>query len=112
MIRSGQSIENPVTGEVLIFHKTSRETDGEYVLVETFLRPGATVAAAHSHPYQSESFHVLEGRVGMKVGGEKVELGPGEGVTVLPRTAPSSGTQATPRRALPARCGPPVSSSS
>jgi quercetin dioxygenase-like cupin family protein len=87
MIRSGQSIENPVTGEVLIFHKTSRETDGEYVLVETFLRPGATVAAAHSHPYQSESFHVLEGRVGMKVGGEKVELGPGEGVTVLPRTA-------------------------
>ncbi|MFL5918935.1 MAG: cupin domain-containing protein [Gaiellaceae bacterium] len=87
MIRSGQSIENPVTGEVLIFHKTSRETDGEYVLVETILRPGATVAAAHSHPYQSESFHVLEGRVGMKVGGEKVELGPGESVTVLPRTA-------------------------
>ena len=87
MIRTGQSIENPVTGEVLIFHKTSQDTGGEFVLVETILRPGATVAAAHSHPYQSESFNVLEGRVGMKVGREQLELGPGDGVTVLPRTA-------------------------
>jgi quercetin dioxygenase-like cupin family protein len=87
MIRTGQTIENPVTGEVLIFRKTSRDTGGELVLVETILRPGATVAAAHSHPYQSESFQVLEGRVGFQVGREKVELGSGEGVTVLPRTA-------------------------
>jgi quercetin dioxygenase-like cupin family protein len=87
MIRTGQTIENPVTGEVLIFHRTSRDTGGESVLVETILRPGATVAAAHSHPYQSESFQVLEGRVGFKVGRDTVELGPGEAVTVLPRTA-------------------------
>jgi quercetin dioxygenase-like cupin family protein len=87
MIRTGQKIENPVTGEVLIFHKTSRDTGGEYVLVETVLRPGASVAAAHSHPYQSESFHVLDGRIGMKIGRRKVELETGAGVTVLPRTA-------------------------
>jgi quercetin dioxygenase-like cupin family protein len=76
-----------VTGEILVFHETSRDTGGEYVLVETILRPGATVAAAHSHPYQAETFRVLEGRVGFKVGGKKVELAPGDGVTVLPRTA-------------------------
>jgi quercetin dioxygenase-like cupin family protein len=87
MIRTGQKIENPVTGEELIFHKTSRDTGGEYVLVETILRPDAFVAAAHSHPYQSESFEVLEGTIGFKVGRQKVELGPGESVTVLPRTA-------------------------
>ena len=87
MIRTGQTIENPVTGEVLIFRATAGDTDGEYVLVETILRPGATVAAAHSHPYQSESFQVLEGKVGFKVGRKKVELGPGDGVTVLPLTA-------------------------
>jgi quercetin dioxygenase-like cupin family protein len=67
MIRTGQKIENPVTGE-LIFHTTSRDTGGEYVLVETILRPDAFVAAAHSHPYQSESFAVLEGTVGFEVG--------------------------------------------
>ena len=87
MIRSGQTIENPVTGEVLIFHKTSRDTGGDYVLVEAVLQPGAAVAAAHSHPYQSESFHVVEGTVGMKVGREKLELEAGDSVTVLPRTA-------------------------
>jgi mannose-6-phosphate isomerase-like protein (cupin superfamily) len=87
MIRTGQTIENPVTGEVLVFRRTSRDTGGDHVLVETILRPGATVAAAHSHPYQSESFQVLEGRVAFKVGRRKVELGSGEGVTVLPRTA-------------------------
>ena len=50
MIRTGQTIENPVTGEVLIFRKTARDTGGEYVLVETVLRPGATVAAAPLAP--------------------------------------------------------------
>jgi hypothetical protein len=53
MIRTGQTIENPVTGERLIFHQTSRGTDGEYVLVEAILQPNAVVASAHVHPYQS-----------------------------------------------------------
>jgi quercetin dioxygenase-like cupin family protein len=87
VIRTGQTIENPVTGEQLIFRKTSRDTNGEYVEVETILRPGATVAAAHVHPYQSERFEVLAGRVGMKVGRKRIEAGPGEVVTVEPGTA-------------------------
>jgi quercetin dioxygenase-like cupin family protein len=77
MIRSGQTIENPVTGEVLVFHKTSRDTDGEYVLVETILRPGATVAAAHSHPYQSETFHVLEAASASRSAARRSSFGPG-----------------------------------
>ena len=48
MIRSGDRLENPVTGEVLIFRRTSADTDGESVLVETIVRPGGFVAAAHS----------------------------------------------------------------
>jgi quercetin dioxygenase-like cupin family protein len=82
MIRTGQTIENPVTGERLIFHKTSRDTDGEYVKVETILQPGAIVAAAHVHPYQTERLEVLAGRVGMKVGRKRVEACPGDVVTV------------------------------
>ena len=82
MIRSGQTIENPVTGESLTFHRTARDTGGAYVLVETVLQPGANVAAAHVHPYQAERFQVLAGTVGMKVGGKKIEVGPGEVVAV------------------------------
>ena len=87
MIRTGQTIENPVTGERLTFHKTSRDTNGEYVLVEAVLLPGAIVAAAHVHPYQSERFEVLEGTLGLKTGRKKIGAGPGEVVTVEPGVA-------------------------
>jgi mannose-6-phosphate isomerase-like protein (cupin superfamily) len=86
MIRPGQTIENSLTGEVLTFHKTARDTGGEYVLVETLLPPGATGAAAHSHPHQSESYYVLDGRLGIEIGHEKLQFGAGDGVTLLPRT--------------------------
>src|SRR4029079_19200791 len=35
MIRKGDKLENPVTGEVLIFHLTSKETDSEDVMLHT-----------------------------------------------------------------------------
>ncbi len=37
MIRPGERLENPVTGEVLIFHETAAETGGEIVRVETIV---------------------------------------------------------------------------
>jgi quercetin dioxygenase-like cupin family protein len=89
MIRKGDRLENPVTGEILIFHRTSRETDGEAVLVETIVRPDGFVAAAHLHPHQTERFEVLEGRLGLFIDGEEVLAGPGDVVTVEPGSAHS-----------------------
>jgi quercetin dioxygenase-like cupin family protein len=86
MIHKGDRLENPVTGEVLIFHRTSQETGGESVLVETIVRPGGFVAAAHVHPHQSERFEVLEGEVGLRIGDEELLAGPGEVATVTPGT--------------------------
>jgi hypothetical protein len=62
MIRAGDTIENPVTGERATFLKTSAETGGELVLIETTVAPDGFVAAEHIHPYQSERFEVLSGR--------------------------------------------------
>ena len=87
MIRTGQTVDNPLTGERLTFLETSRDTNGAYVVVETLLQPGARVAAAHVHPYQTERFEVLEGTVGMKVGRKKIEARPGEVVIVEPGVA-------------------------
>jgi len=78
MIRAGDSIVNPVTGERLVFELTSHDTGGEYTLFDTFVEPGGSVAAAHVHPYQTELFTVIEGRLGVKRGREKLELGPGQ----------------------------------
>ena len=82
MIRAGDTIENPVTGERIVFRKTSRETNGEAVVVECFVKPNGCVAATHVHPAQDERFQVLKGRIGFKLEKTEVELGAGERVTV------------------------------
>ena len=82
MIRAGDVIENPVTGERIVFHKTSRETNGQAVVIETFVQPDGFVAAAHVHPNQEERFEVLGGSVGFRVGREKIVGGPGHRLTV------------------------------
>ena len=78
MIRAGDSIVNPVTGERLVFELTSHDTDGEYTLFDTYVEPGGVVASPHVHPYQTEFFTVVKGTLGVKRGREKLELGPGE----------------------------------
>ena len=82
MIHAGDTIENPVTGERLVFRKTSRETGGQAVVIETFVQPNGFVAAAHVHPSQEERFEVLRGSVGFKIGRKKIVAGPGRRITV------------------------------
>ena len=86
MIHTGDALENPVTGETLLFHQTSADTDGELVEVETIVRPGGFVPAAHVHPYQSERFEVLKGIVGLRLGAETVTARPGDVMIVAPGT--------------------------
>src|SRR3954467_476825 len=82
MFHAGDQIENPVTGELLVFHETSAETNGERVVFETIVQPGGFVAAAHGHPFQTERFEVLAGTPGVRRGKEQVELRAGETVVV------------------------------
>ena len=82
MIHAGDTIENPVTGERLVFRKTSRETGGQAVVIETYVQPNGFVAAAHVHPSQEERFEVLRGSVGFKIGRKKLVAGPGQRITV------------------------------
>jgi quercetin dioxygenase-like cupin family protein len=86
MIRPGDRLENPVTGEVLVFHRTSEETNGESVLVETIVRANGFVAAAHVHPFQTERFEVLEGVLGLRVGEKELVARPGDVALVSPGT--------------------------
>jgi quercetin dioxygenase-like cupin family protein len=82
MIHAGDTIHNPVTGERIVFRQTSQETNGEAVVIETFVQPNGFVAAAHVHPGQEERFEILRGSVGFKVGGKKLVAGPGQRLTV------------------------------
>ena len=84
MIRTGDSIENPVTGERLVFKKTSAETNGESVLFECFVKPSGFVAAAHVHPFQQERFQIIEGSVTFKLNGQELPTVPGDCILVPP----------------------------
>jgi quercetin dioxygenase-like cupin family protein len=87
MIRTGDTIENPVTGERITFLATSADTAGEAVVIETVVQPDGFVAAGHVHPFQSERFAVETGTLGLEVGRETMILGPGEVATVEAGTA-------------------------
>jgi quercetin dioxygenase-like cupin family protein len=87
MIRTGDTIHNPITGERITFLATSQDTDGEAVVIETVVQPDGFVAAAHVHPFQSERFAVATGTLGLKVGRERRTLERGDVAVVEPGTA-------------------------
>jgi quercetin dioxygenase-like cupin family protein len=78
MIHTGDTIENPITGERVTFLATSADTDGEAVVIATVVQPHGFVAAAHVHPAQSERFAVQAGTLGLKLGRKKITLEAGE----------------------------------
>jgi quercetin dioxygenase-like cupin family protein len=82
MIHAGDTLENPITGERLVFKKTSAETNGEYVLFECFVKPSGFVAAAHVHPFQEERFQVLDGTVMFRIDGQEIAAEPGDAILV------------------------------
>ena len=87
MITTGQALTNPVTGETLVFRTTSADTNGERVVVETFVEPNGAVAAAHMHPAQEELFEVLGGELEFRVGTQTIVAKPGDRVLVPAETA-------------------------
>jgi len=82
MITTGQTLRNRVTGETLVFRATSADTNGERVVVETFVERGGAVAAAHVHPTQEERFEVLAGEVEFRLGKRTLVAKPGDRVLV------------------------------
>ncbi len=82
MVDVGDSFSNPVTRERFVFRATSASTGGAYCEFGLHLGGGATLAAAHSHPGQIESFALLSGDLAMTVGRERRSVTAGEEVVV------------------------------
>ena len=87
MIQAGQTVENPVTRERMTFIATAADTGGEATIFELTGRPDCEVAMAHVHPHQSERFEVIEGIVEVRLGREKILVGPGDVVDIAPGIA-------------------------
>ena len=77
-------IHNPATGERVHWLLTSAESDGRLVRAEWWTLPGGGVVFQHIHVESEERFEILSGRMAADVGGRRIELGPGERVSLPP----------------------------
>ena len=79
-------MENPVTGQRLVFVRTTMETSGELLEMESHYRPQGRPPALHYHPAQRERFEVLHGTLRVSLDGEERDLSPGEVLVIEPGT--------------------------
>ena len=86
MARAGDVLENPATGERLVFLQTGAETNGELLEYELTFVPSGFAVRDHLHPRQEERHEVLDGSLGIVVAGRDRRLGAGDVETVPPQT--------------------------
>jgi quercetin dioxygenase-like cupin family protein len=87
MAKSGEVLENPVTGQRIIFRRTSGDTKGELLEVESvYTKPSPSRPPAHYHRAQEEIFHVLAGELHAAIGGKRRTLKAGETLVVVEGT--------------------------
>jgi quercetin dioxygenase-like cupin family protein len=88
---AGDQIENPITGERVVFRRTATETDGELLEFDWYLTQYYR-SPPHVHPAMEERFEVVTGRAYLQIVDEERKLAAGEVVTVPPGTPHSGGS--------------------
>jgi mannose-6-phosphate isomerase-like protein (cupin superfamily) len=78
----GQVLDNPVTGERIVFHQTAADTNGALLRFELTVAPDGHVPGPHVHPSQEERFEISAGAMKFRRGFEKVVAGRGDTVVV------------------------------
>jgi quercetin dioxygenase-like cupin family protein len=84
MIKTGNVIENPITGERIEFLQTAEDTGGTLLQLMLTVKPGGFVAAPHIHPKQEERFMVKSGTIRLQVDEEEQLLSAGQEGRVPP----------------------------
>ena len=63
-------ISNPKTGQTIKFLKTASDTGGQFLEMESTLKPGSEEPPLHYHPFQEENFSIISGDLTVKLNGE------------------------------------------
>jgi quercetin dioxygenase-like cupin family protein len=80
------TIEDPATGQRIVFLRTGETTAGELLECDLFVAPGGFVPL-HMHPRQEEQFEAIAGCLEFRLGFRRRLVSAGETVVVRPRTA-------------------------
>jgi quercetin dioxygenase-like cupin family protein len=84
VLRSGDAIGNPVTGERVVVRVTARESGGERFEVERFLPPDHPRQPERLHPIQESLITVVRGVAGFRLNGQVRMALPGERLLAPP----------------------------
>lgn len=82
MVKSGDEITNPRTGQRMRFLKTSRDTNGELLQIDCFNPPSGVKEPEHIHPYQESRFEVRSGMLSISIAGAQRQARAGEVVSI------------------------------
>ena len=94
MARTCDEVRNPATGELLVFLRTAADTGGELLEMEnTWTRPDHRTAP-HVHPKMAETWEVVSGRAGFRIGDAELVAGPGDVVVAPPGVVHSGWNEA------------------
>ena len=87
MLKAGDVIENPISGQRILLCRTAQDTHGAFVEVEYFNKPftGRGAAPAHLHPAMTERFEILEGAAQYRLGKDERSAMEGDVLTFPPR---------------------------
>lgn len=86
MAQPGQLIENPRTGERIVFRTTQRDSQGAEVVFDHFLPPGPSAFDEHVQLNQEERFEIVSGAARYRLNGAGRAAAPGQ-VVVIPAGA-------------------------
>jgi quercetin dioxygenase-like cupin family protein len=86
MAKAGDEIVNPRTGQRMVFLKTSSETAGELVQIDTYNPPTGVPEPEHVHPFQESGAEVLSGSLRFRIRGEERSVKAGESITISANT--------------------------
>ncbi len=78
MAYKNKVIRNPVFGQEIVFLRTKKDTDGQFLEMRATYFPHSMKPAPHYHPYQEEHFEILEGEMKVVVGTDLLTLKQGE----------------------------------
>jgi len=84
MVRAGDTIENPLSGERIRFDLTGYETDGRYLSGRIELAPHGVGPPEHVHRLIEERFRVVSGTLSARVDGADRAYQAGEEIVVPP----------------------------
>src|SRR5450432_1434922 len=84
MIKQGDKVVNARTGQIMVFLKTSAETNGQLLQIDCISPPTSVKEPEHVHPYQENKFEIISGSCHFSVSGKEQVIGPGQSISIPP----------------------------